>query len=78
MTIYAAHVTMDAIHEMFFNAKDIMRWLAVCAKQIARQGNTVEWTTPLGLPVSQPYRKLVLIKCLNILYIRNKIRIEKR
>ena len=56
---YAAKVTMAGLHEMFQNAKDVMHWLATCAAKIARSGHTVTWTTPLGLPVGQPYRSRV-------------------
>ena len=44
---------------MFGSAKHIMTWLAECAKAIAKEGHPVMWNTPLGLPVVQPYRKLV-------------------
>lgn len=33
-----------------------MGWLGQCAKVVAKQGSAVSWTTPLGLPVIQPYR----------------------
>jgi DNA-directed RNA polymerase len=54
---YAAKVTLDALGEMFKEARCIMVWLGDCAKIIASAGHTVKWTTPLGLPVVQPYRK---------------------
>ncbi|KAK9814262.1 hypothetical protein WJX72_003057 [[Myrmecia] bisecta] len=54
---YAAKVTLLSLHDMFTNAKAIMDWLSNCAKNIARDGEAVGWTTPLGLPVVQPYRK---------------------
>ena len=28
-----------------------------CARQIAKEGHSVMWRTPLGLPVVQPYRR---------------------
>jgi len=34
-----------------------MAWLNICAKTVALSGKPVSWTTPLGLPVVQPYRK---------------------
>ncbi|CAI9271133.1 unnamed protein product [Lactuca saligna] len=43
---------------MFESARSIMNWLGDCAKVIALKNNQVQWTTPLGLPVVQPYRKL--------------------
>nr|XP_010904634.1 DNA-directed RNA polymerase 3B, chloroplastic isoform X2 [Elaeis guineensis] len=53
---YAAKVTLDALGEMFQAARSIMKWLADCAKVIASEDQPVRWTTPLGLPVVQPYK----------------------
>ncbi|KAF1870050.1 hypothetical protein Lal_00017630 [Lupinus albus] len=55
---YAAKVTLTALEEMFQGARGIMSWLGDCAKIIASENQPVRWTTPLGLPVVQPYRKL--------------------
>ncbi|KAJ1435406.1 DNA-directed RNA polymerase, phage-type [Sesbania bispinosa] len=55
---YAAKVTLTALEEMFQGARSIMNWLGDCAKIIASENQPVRWTTPLGLPVVQPYRKL--------------------
>ncbi|KAK3129245.1 hypothetical protein QOZ80_6BG0474680 [Eleusine coracana subsp. coracana] len=55
---YAAKVTLTALGEMFQAARSIMNWLGECAKVIATENEPVKWTTPLGLPVVQPYRKL--------------------
>ncbi|XP_074294865.1 DNA-directed RNA polymerase 1B, mitochondrial-like isoform X2 [Silene latifolia] len=57
---YAAKVTMTALGEMFEAARSIMSWLGQCAKIIASENQPVQWTTPVGLPVVQPYRKLGL------------------
>ena len=54
---YATKVTFDSLHEMFSSAKDIMHWLGACAKVVADSGQAMSWTTPLGLPVLQPYRQ---------------------
>ncbi|XP_058067742.1 DNA-directed RNA polymerase 3, chloroplastic isoform X3 [Magnolia sinica] len=54
---YAAKVTLTALGEMFQAARGIMKWLGDCAKVIASENQPVRWTTPLGLPVVQPYRK---------------------
>ncbi|XP_057821659.2 DNA-directed RNA polymerase 1B, mitochondrial isoform X1 [Cryptomeria japonica] len=61
---YAAKTTLFALGEMFNSARDIMTWLADCAKLIAAENEPVRWTTPLGLPVVQPYKihKTQLIK----------------
>ncbi|CAH1436083.1 unnamed protein product [Lactuca virosa] len=42
---------------MFESARSIMSWLGDCEKVIAVKNNPVQWTTPLGLPVVQPYNK---------------------
>ncbi|XP_028550491.1 DNA-directed RNA polymerase 2B, chloroplastic/mitochondrial isoform X1 [Dendrobium catenatum] len=55
---YAARITLTALGEMFEAARAIMTWLGDCAKLIASENQTVRWTTPLGLPVVQPYRKI--------------------
>ncbi|XP_010261422.1 PREDICTED: DNA-directed RNA polymerase 2B, chloroplastic/mitochondrial-like isoform X2 [Nelumbo nucifera] len=55
---YAAKTTITALGEMFKAARSIMSWLGDCAKIIASENQPVRWTTPLGLPVVQPYRKL--------------------
>ncbi|KAG6469042.1 hypothetical protein ZIOFF_073740 [Zingiber officinale] len=43
--------TLTALGEIFEAAHRIMSWLGDCAK-------VLRWTTPLGLPVVQPYRAL--------------------
>lgn len=54
---YAAKVTLAALGELFQAARGIMAWLGDCAKVIASENKPVCWTTPLGLPVVQPYFK---------------------
>jgi DNA-directed RNA polymerase len=53
---YAASKTLDALTDLFTNARDVMGWLAECARVVCSRGKAVEWTTPMGLPVVQPYR----------------------
>ena len=53
---YAARTTLNKIQEMFQGAKAHMSWLAQAAKLISAQGKPVEWTSPAGLPIVQPYR----------------------
>ncbi|GMH13779.1 hypothetical protein Nepgr_015620 [Nepenthes gracilis] len=52
---YSAKVTLSALGEIFEAARNIMDWLGDCAKVIASENQPVRWTTPLGLPVVQPY-----------------------
>lgn len=56
-SIVAAKLTMAALDKAFKNAKETMRWLGDCASIISKAGHPVSWTTPLGLPVVQPYRQ---------------------
>ena len=57
ISTYLTRLTFDALREMFLGARTIMEWLGTCARLIAKAGNPVAWTTPLGLPVVQPYRR---------------------
>ncbi|KAI8016887.1 hypothetical protein LOK49_LG04G00656 [Camellia lanceoleosa] len=54
---HAAKVTMSALGEIFEAARAIMGWLGDCAKIIVSENQPVHWTTPLRLPVVQPYFK---------------------
>ena len=49
--------TLNALGEIFSGARAIMHWLTDCARVISTSANdVVRWTSPLGLPVVQPYR----------------------
>lgn len=69
---YLAERVLSSIGDLFQGATAIQIWLSVCARLIGRairlehDGSlptdktpmaSVTWTTPLGLPVAQPYRK---------------------
>lgn len=45
----------------------VQNWLTESAKLIAQSGRTVEWVTPLGLPIIQPYYRsrstVVSVQC---------------
>ncbi|KAA8499719.1 DNA-directed RNA polymerase 3, chloroplastic [Porphyridium purpureum] len=55
--LYLAKHTLSGIGNIFRNATHIMEWLQSISHEITRTGNFVQWTTPLGLPVIQPYAK---------------------
>ena len=57
MSMYAARKVIEALGNMFGNAKAVMDWLNECAREIAHHEESVRWRTPVGLPVVQPYRK---------------------
>ena len=69
---YLAEKVLSSIGDLFKGASAIQIWLSVCARLIGRAVRVNEdgsvmgskdpmasviWTTPLGLPVAQPYRK---------------------
>ena len=49
-------IIISSLGELFNSATAIMHWLSECAQIIAASDEPVQWTTPLGLPVVQPYR----------------------
>lgn len=60
LAAYCARLTLDSLGEVFEPAMVSMDWLAKSADAIGREALApVEWTTPLGLPVVQPYHKAV-------------------
>lgn len=53
---YLTQKTLNSLGEMFTSATMIQDWFTECARHIAKQKRMhVEWITPLGLPVVQPY-----------------------
>lgn len=56
---YLTTKTFESLREMFTSTKEIQDWFTDCAKLISTVcGENVEWVTPLGLPVVQPYYRL--------------------
>jgi len=55
VSTYLSKVTLSSIGELFRNAEAVMSWLAACATSVASTGRPVEWRSPLGFPISQPY-----------------------
>ena len=47
----------DALLEVCSSTVETMGWLRAMAKMIADKNRPVQWTTPLGFPVIQTYRK---------------------
>ncbi|GLG94679.1 DNA-directed RNA polymerase [Gryllus bimaculatus] len=57
---YLVVKTFDSLREMFTSTKEIQDWFTECARYIAQiRGENVEWITPLGLPVVQPYVRFI-------------------
>ena len=55
--LYLARLTLASLYSAFAGARRIQDWLSDCAARMAALQQPVAWTTPLGLPVIQPYRK---------------------
>ncbi|NXH68126.1 RPOM protein, partial [Hydrobates tethys] len=71
---YLVKQVFNGIKEMFSATRDIQNWLTESAKLIAQSGRTVEWVTPLGLPIVQPYyrsRSTVLNCSMQNLAVKN-------
>ncbi len=55
---YLAKAIFNAMEQVCPAAMEAMRWLTECAQIICREAKQpLEWVTPLGFPVSQPYRR---------------------
>ena len=54
---YVASLTLEVLEELFTSARQLMAWMAQCARLVAQHDQPVSWITPLGLPVVQPYRR---------------------
>ncbi|CAG7820789.1 unnamed protein product [Allacma fusca] len=57
-SFYLTHTTFSCLQKMFTSTKEIQDWFTDSARLISKicRAN-VEWVTPLGLPVVQPYLK---------------------
>lgn len=53
---YLSGKVLSAIGDTCRAASDIMDWLRRTGHAIAKAGHAVAWTSPVGLPVVQPYR----------------------
>uniref|UniRef100_H3ATV4 DNA-directed RNA polymerase n=1 Tax=Latimeria chalumnae TaxID=7897 RepID=H3ATV4_LATCH len=54
---YLVHQVFTSLKEMFTGTREIQDWLTESARLIAKSGSSVEWITPLGLPIVQPYHR---------------------
>jgi DNA-directed RNA polymerase len=83
---YLAGHTMDSIGVVCVKAEEIFRWLEDCARRMCKHAptQTIQWTTPSGLPVVQPYRnfgKTVIQTCLQritVAYMQDDVPVSAR
>ncbi|VDK78084.1 unnamed protein product [Litomosoides sigmodontis] len=52
---YLAERTFRSLNDAFTSSMKMKNWFRDCAEAIVKLMHTVEWITPLGLPVYQPY-----------------------
>ncbi|XP_026554252.1 DNA-directed RNA polymerase, mitochondrial [Pseudonaja textilis] len=52
---YLVQRVFQSLSQMFSGSREIQNWLTESAWLISKTGQTVEWVTPLGLPIIQPY-----------------------
>ncbi|KAM7410187.1 hypothetical protein PAMA_001571 [Pampus argenteus] len=55
---YLVRLVFSGLKEMFTGTREIQDWLTESARLISKSGHTVEWVTPLGLPIIQPYHRI--------------------
>nr|XP_055103597.1 DNA-directed RNA polymerase, mitochondrial-like isoform X16 [Symphalangus syndactylus] len=53
---YLVRQVFKSLQEMFSGTRAIQHWLTESARLISHTGSVVEWVTPLGVPIIQPYR----------------------
>ncbi|KAM9384762.1 DNA-directed RNA polymerase, mitochondrial isoform 5-T5 [Pholidichthys leucotaenia] len=54
---YLVRLVFCGLKEMFTGTREIQDWLTDSARHISKMGHAVEWVTPLGLPIIQPYHR---------------------
>lgn len=64
---YLTQKTFGSLGEMFASATEIQNWLTDCAQFISKiKHRHVEWITPLGLPIVQPYQNEKRFSTVNV------------
>ncbi|KAL0611685.1 DNA-directed RNA polymerase, mitochondrial [Plecturocebus cupreus] len=59
---YLVRQVFRSLQEMFSGSRAIQHWLTESARLISHMGSAVEWVTPLGIPIIQPYHKEIKVK----------------
>ncbi|EFO18076.2 DNA-dependent RNA polymerase [Loa loa] len=57
---YLADRTFRSLNDAFTSSMKMKDWFRDCAEAIVKLMHTVEWITPLGLPVYQPYLETIM------------------
>lgn len=68
---YLVEKVFNSMGTMFTSATEIQDWFTDCARYISKTKNQhVEWVTPLGLPVVQPYMKFGTRRALSVVNMK--------
>ncbi|EFJ51345.1 hypothetical protein VOLCADRAFT_47196, partial [Volvox carteri f. nagariensis] len=59
---YLSRIIFESMGEVFGPVVALRAWLDDCAKFAVSSGQPVCWTSPLGFPIEQPYRKLPTVQ----------------
>ena len=75
-SMYLSRIVLDGMASVCPAAKAAMDWLSQCARIIVSKPirRAIEWVTPLGFPVVQPYRKdrtIQIRTSMSTLYLRS-------
>uniref|UniRef100_A0A8C4WZK8 DNA-directed RNA polymerase n=1 Tax=Eptatretus burgeri TaxID=7764 RepID=A0A8C4WZK8_EPTBU len=57
-SIYLSRGIFHSLKEMFASTREIQEWLTESARLISMAGYSVEWISPVGLPIIQPYHHI--------------------
>ena len=60
--MHLSKIVLEGMKETCPSATAIMAWLAEVARCVVKTGNPIAWTTPLGLPVVQPYKNSRIVE----------------
>lgn len=55
--VYLSRITLEEVSRTCVAAAGIMEWFRRCGRLIVATGEDIRWTTPVGFPVVQPYRR---------------------
>uniref|UniRef100_A0A0G4GGW8 DNA-directed RNA polymerase n=1 Tax=Chromera velia CCMP2878 TaxID=1169474 RepID=A0A0G4GGW8_9ALVE len=77
-SIYLAKQVLGSVDEIFKHAMEFKKWFDKISKLCTANGLAVEWVTPFGFPVQQPYRKARTVQLRTNLQKINLSRISDR
>ena len=74
---YLSRIVLDSMGDVCRGARSIMDWIRACAKVHTDHDQVVSWTSPMGLPVVQPYRNRSAMEVKTCLQSIDLVRLDK-